>query len=342
MDEITPKSQMAKIRGFEKGFMATILISQGDKLGILEAINAAEGGISVSDLASKLAIHEPYLKIWCQTAYHFQILDCDNEGRFSFQPFLNEILGDKSSFKNYLANFDLSTWVGENYREGLKYFQSGKTMEFYNTPESSQMGYATTKNIHLAFLFMVFPKNDYLKQMLDQGVKLLDIGCGNGNLITQLAQAFPNSTFKGVNPDRFGIEEAQSLISQMELEARVSVDKIGGEEIDEKDEYDLVSMVVTLHELPPAVRPKVVENAYFSMKPGGTLMILDFPYPSVLEDFRNPLYDMGIFDQFYETVIGTVHLTTDEQEALLTSVGFKNIQRQSIGKGMFEFVTATK
>ena len=342
MDEITPKSQMAKIRSFEKGFMATIMISQGDKLGILEAINKSENGVTITELASQLGIHEPYLKIWCQTAYHFQVLDCDDEGRFKFQPFLDEILGDKTSFKNYLSNFDLSTWVGENYRAGMECFRSGKVMDAYNDPESSQLAYATTKNIHLAFLFMVFPKNDHLKQLLDKGVKQLDIGCGNGNLITQFAQAFPNSTFAGVNPDTYGIEEAEKLIAQMGLEDRVSVKNIGGEAIDDIDEYDLVSMVVTLHELPPEVRPKVVEKAYLALKPGGTLMILDFPYPSQLEDFRNPLYDMGIFDQFYETVIGTVHLTTDEQTDLLTSVGFKNILRQPVGKGMFEFVTATK
>ncbi len=132
------------------------------------------------------------------------------------------------------------------------------------------------------------------------------------------------------------------MISQMGLKERVSVKNIGGEAIDHIDEFDLASMVVTLHEIPPEVRPKVVEKAYQALKPGGTLMILDFPYPSRLEDFRNPLFDMGIFDQLYETVIGTVHLTTDQQTELLNGVGFKNIQRQPIGKGMFEFVTATK
>lgn len=342
MDEITPKSQMAKVRSFEKGFMATIMISQGDKLGILEAFNEAENGITVSDLASKLGIHEPYLKIWCQTAYHFEVLDCDEEGRFKFQPFLAEIIGDKTSYKNYLANFDLSTWIGQQYRAGIEYFRRGEVMDSYNDPEGSQVAYETTKNIHLAFLFMVFPQNDHLKQLLDQGIKLLDVGCGNGNLITQLAQAFQNSTFTGINPDIYGIAEANKLITQMGLEKRVSVHAMGGEEMDYVDEFDLASMVVTLHEIPPKVRPKVVEKAYLALKPNGTLMILDFPYPSRLEDFRNPVYDMGILDQFYETVIGTVHLTTDEQEALLSSVGFKEIQRQSIGKGMFEFVTATK
>jgi len=71
-------------------------------------------------------------------------------------------------------------------------------------------------------------------------------------------------------------------------------------------------------------------------------MILDFPYPSKLEDFRNSMYNYGILDQFYEMCMGTVHLTTEEQEEMLTKAGFKDIQREPIGKGMFEFVTATK
>jgi SAM-dependent methyltransferase len=342
MDEVTPKSQMAKIRNFEKGFMATLMISQGDKLGMFEALNEAKNGMTTPDLAAKLGVHEPYLKIWCQTAYHFHILDCDEEGRFRFQPYLAEILGDKSSYKNYLANFNLSTWIGQHYREGIGYFRSGGVMTGYNDPENSLLVYETTKNIHLAFLFMIFPQNDHLKQLLDQGVKLLDVGCGNGNLITQLAQAFQNSTFTGVNPDTNGIAAAKELIAQMGLEKRVSVSGIGGEEMDFTDEFDLASMVVTLHEIPPKVRLKAVQKTYQALKPNGTLMILDFPYPSCIEDFRNPIYDMGILDQFFETVIGTVHLTTGEQEALLTSVGFKDIQRQSIGKGMFELVTATK
>jgi hypothetical protein len=85
-----------------------------------------------------------------------------------------------------------------------------------------------------------------------------------------------------------------------------------------------------------------VEKAYKSLKDGATLMILDFPYPSKLEDFRNPIYDMGVYDQYYEAIGGVTHLTTAEQTEMLTGVGFKEIQRMNIGKGMFEFVTATK
>ncbi len=117
---------------------------------------------------------------------------------------------------------------------------------------------------------------------------------------------------------------------------------MGGEVLPYSDEFDVASMVVTLHEIPPDVRVKVVEKAYRALKSGGKLLILDFPYPSKLEDFRNPMYDYGILDQSYEAVTGVIHLNMHEQNEMLTKVGFKNIQRMAIGRGMFEFITTMK
>jgi hypothetical protein len=73
MEEINAKTQMAKIRSFEKGFIAIHLINLGAELGIWEALYKEKDGLTVSDLAARLKLHEPYLKIWCQTAYHYEI-----------------------------------------------------------------------------------------------------------------------------------------------------------------------------------------------------------------------------------------------------------------------------
>jgi len=343
MEEISAGSQWAKIRNFEKGFFATHLINIGTKLGLFEALYEAKNGMTIPDLASKLELHEPYLKIWCQTAYHLEILDCDNQGRFRLQPFLDEILGDKSHYRNYLANITMSVdFIGKGFQEAPDYFRTGRTLETPYTNEFSKIAYETTKNIHLLFLSRIFPKNEHLNQMLERGIKFLDIGCGRGDLIIQLALNFQNSVFVGVDPNPYGIEEAKKTILQMGLEKRVSVEKIGGEGLSYSDEFDMANMVVTLHEIPPDVRVKVVEKAYRALKSDGQLLILDFSYPSKLEDFRNPMYDYGILDQFYEVVTGTIHLNMNEQNELLTGVGFRNIQRMAFGRGMFEFITATK
>jgi len=343
MEKISARSQWTKIRNFEKGFFATHLINLGAKLGVFEALSEAKEGLIIPDLASKLKLHEHYLKVWCQTAYHFEILDCDNQGRFRLQPFLDEILGDKTNYRNYLANISMSAdFIGKGFEETPDYYKTGRTLETPYTNESSKIAYETTKNIHLLFLFRIFPKNEHLNQMLEQGIRFLDIGCGRGDLIIQLAQTFENSVFVGVDPNPYGIEEAKNTISQLELEKRVSVEKIGGENLPYKDEFDMASMVVTLHEIPPDVRVKVVEKVYQTLKSDGQLLILDFSYPSKLEDFRNPMYDYGILDQFFEVIAGNIHLNMKEQNELLAEVGFRNIQRMAFGRGMFEFITATK
>ncbi len=233
-------------------------------------------------------------------------------------------------------------FIGKGFQEAPDYFRTGRTLEAPYTNEFTKVAYETTKNVHLLFFFRIFPKNEHLNQMLERGIRFLDIGCGRGDLIIQLAQNFENSVFVGVDPNPNGIEEAKNTISQFGLEKRVSVEKIGGEDLPYSDEFDMASMVVTLHEIPPDVRVKVVEKAYRALKSNGQLLILDFSYPSKLEDFRNPMYDYGILDQFYEVVTGTIHLNMNEQNELLTEVGFRDIQRMTIGKGMFEFITATK
>ncbi len=344
MEKVSSKTQMAKIRSFERGFLATHLINIGNNVGVFEKLNEKkEEGLSVADLATELGIHEPYLKFWCQTAYHFKILDCDDQGRYKLQPFLDEILGDKNHFRNYLANITMTVdLLSILLEEAPEYFKTGKIVETIAEPEPFRIVYETTKNIYLAFLFMIFPKNEHLKKLLDKGIKFLDIGCGNGSLIVQFAKVFQNSQFVGISPEPQGITAAKATISQMGLEERVTVENIGGEKISYKDEFDMISMVVTLHEILPDVRERVVEKAYQALKNGGYIIILEFPYPNNLKDFRNPMYEYAVLDQFYETTIGTVHLNIAEQNEILTQAGFKNIQRMPIGKGMFDFITATK
>ena len=344
MAEITPKTQMEKIRGFEKGFMAIHLINLGNKLGIWEALNKNKTGLTTTELAAQLHLYEPYLKFWCQTAYNMEILDSDGDGRFRLQSFLDEILGDKSHVRNYLANIAVVVdQVGKGMVDlGVGCFRTGEIVRAYTDFESSRMTYATTKNIYLAFLFMILPKHEWLNNLMKEGVRFLDVGCGDGSLVIQLALAFPQSRFVGINPDGYGIEMARAAIVELGLGDRVSVEQVGGEALTYKDEFDLISMVVALHEILPPFRKTAMEKVYQALKPGGTLLILDFPYPSKLEDFRNPMYDYGILDQFYEMCIGTVHLNVEEQDYLLNQVDFKDLKRVAIGKGMFDFITATK
>ncbi len=342
MEEISAESQLAKISSFHKGFKATHLINIGAELGIFKALNESKEGFTVSELASKLGLHEPYLKIWCQTAYYFEILDCDNHGQFRYQPFMDEILGDQSNLNNRLAANTLAVNVtGQRLTDSLDFYRTGEIVEDY-PPERTEIVAETTSVAHkfIGLYFSSLPEDDPIRQMLERGAKFLDIGCGAGGFITLLAQSFKNSRFVGIDPVPHGIETGNKIISELGLKNQISLEHIGGEAITYNDEFDIVAMILTLHEIPPDIRAKVVEKAYKALKTDGLLLIFDFSFPEKLEDFRNPAFEPGVLDQFDDCLLGAILPNEREENEMFTEVGFKDIKRISMLG--FDIVTAAK
>ncbi|MHA1885058.1 MAG: class I SAM-dependent methyltransferase, partial [Promethearchaeota archaeon] len=281
MKEVTFESQVAKIDNFYRGFAASHLIHLGDKLGLFELLSNKNKGLTISNLASELGLHEPYLKIWCHTALYLGILDCDDAERFTFQPYMNEILGDKSNFRNMIGRFDsLVNVSGERFKVSPEYYRTGEVLEGYSSHHSKIVANAT-KPFHnyLNYYFKQLPNTNPVKQMLEKGSNFLDVGCGNGRLIIQLTGIFTNSRFTGVDPSLFGINDVRKKIEQLGLKSRVFVENLGGEEIEYEEEFEIACMTIVFHEIHPSVRFKALENIYKALKKGGYLIIFDFSYP---------------------------------------------------------------
>jgi len=345
MEEMSFKSQEAKIRNFERGYRAIHVINMGLRLGIFQALHLVLEGMTVKDLALRLMLHEPYLKVWVQTAYHFEILDCDDTGRFRLQPHIAEVLGIESHLNHVPTQtpFTEKSEAEEVFDASIyNFIRTGRSYNKVRSLELSRAASEATKSVYQVFLSMILPKYNNLEQMLKQGIRFLDIGCGDGNLVIQLAHVFSQSQFVGIDPDIYGIERAEATVSDMGLENRVSFEVMGAEELLNNNEFDMVCMVATLHEILPEIRTQALEKAYGALKKGGQLLVLDFPYPDNLEDFRNPRYEYGIIEQYFEVANGIVHLGAEEQNQLLHEVGFQNIRRMDVGEGMFDFITATK
>lgn len=345
MTEITLQDQVEKIRGFEKGYRATKVLNQGAGLFLMQTLSEAGEGMTVSDLSMRLMLYEPFVRIWCQTAYHFDILDCGESGRFSLQPFLAEILGMGSGLDRSLQDVfpPHLTSEGEAGDQNLmNYFRIGQPVRAGKTAAESRATQEATKGVSVIFFAMILPEYQELKRLMDKGIKFLDVGCGSGYFVVELAGAFKNCKFVGIDPDIHGLTRAEEAAMQFGLNEQISIEDMAAEEIPFEDEFDMISMVATLHEIPPEVREEAVRRVYRALKKEGFLLILDFPYPGNIEDFRNPRYDFGIIEQYFEAPQGILHLNAGQQNELLAGAGFKDIQRTDVGEGTFDFILTRK
>jgi SAM-dependent methyltransferase len=345
MAEITLDEQSAKLEAYEKGFLAVYLVNTGVALGLFQKLTVSEGGLSADALARELGLYEPYVRIWCQTAYHFEILDCDADGRFRLAPHMEALLTDAQNpyYFGHRATFMVRHWSGllkshpEYYRTGDSHFWDALGQQF------SKDAKALTSNIvPLAYKFMIIPSIPGLKERLDAGMKVLDVGCGAGHLMIQLARDFPKCEFVGIEVDRFAVEDAHKYMEESDVGDRVAMLFLDAASMDYEAEFDLVNMAVVLHEIRPDTRHRAMTNCCRALRDSGEIVIFDFAYPERLEDFRKPEYAPSIKDQFYEITWGSKHIPTTARHQLLLELGFKDPSTIPLFAGAVEVTYAKK
>ena len=140
-------------------------------------------------------------------------------------------------------------------------------------------------------------------------VRLLDIACGTGRTLRQLATAHPALRFHGVDLSPYYVQAARRLLADV---GEVSLAVENAEQLPYADAtFDVATSVYLFHELPRNARRNVIAEAWRVLKPGGLLVIEDSAQPSespglavVLgnfsRDFHEPFYQDYLADDLGE------------------------------------------
>ena len=107
----------------------------------------------------------------------------------------------------------------------------------------------------------------------DTAARIVDLGCGTGRFLRQLASALPRARFTGVDLSSFYLKEAAANLEDVE-DTSLMVDN--AEATSFSDEcFDAVTSIFLFHELPRSARRNVLSEAFRLMKPGAPLVLVD-------------------------------------------------------------------
>ena len=332
--DISVDEQVAKIFTWRRGFNAVFLIDIGVDLGLFKAL-AENPGQSAAAIAEQLELHPPYVETWCMTAFGLGLLDADAQHGYRLAPYMDKILASPGHPRDLTGYIRLGTaFLTEDFELCRKAFRTGETVPFQGRSHAfaDTIGDAIG-GLHAATARKILPDLADMTQRLEDGAKVLEVGCGTGRFLMQMAKAWPDSKCTGVDIDPTGVEIARNKIALAGLESRIDIIESDVADLP-KASFDAVVMIEVLHEIAPSIRQHVISGCAHVLKPGGWLLIVDETYPSTLEEARRPEFQFPLQTGFEEMTWGNVIPKREEQEQLLANAGFKGTpNRALIGEG---------
>jgi SAM-dependent methyltransferase len=318
-----------RLMGYAVGYQAVWIIDVGLRSGMLSAIAGAPGGTDDEVLAGDLGFDHRLVRLWCRTAYAFELLDWDEHGGFRLAPGVESLLLDSTDPMFMGGRLQFIAALYEDFKAFPAYLSSGGVWpRSEHDPWILEALKASSQPDSGVWTDVVLPQAPGTLAVLEVGGRLLDIGAGAGSALVHYARRFPRSQVIGLELDEPSIELARQAIADAGLTDRIEIRRGDANELEDEDTYDLVTMSITLHETGgPDEYRNVLRRVHRALRPGGTLLVAELPYPDSPEAYRQqPVYRLLAGVQVHEALVGCGAITQGELPALLGETGFGDVR----------------
>jgi len=264
------------------------LVQIGANLGLYRAINDL-GPVTSKELAAHTDLSERYLREWLahQAASGYLTYDAET-GKFALPPEHAMVFALPDSPVYLVDAFESAARALGNRPLVEAAFKTGKGVEWDHQDGCLFCAIARffRPGYHNHLVAEWLPALDGVKEKLERGAKVADVGCGCGYSTVIMAKAFPNSEFVGFDFHKKSIDEARDHANAHGAPANVRFEVSPAKGFSGGG-YDLVTFFDCLHDMgDPAGAAAHVRS---SLKPDGTWMIVEPMAQDRVEGNLNPV-----------------------------------------------------
>ncbi|MGB8733564.1 MAG: class I SAM-dependent methyltransferase [Candidatus Sulfotelmatobacter sp.] len=340
-----PTLDMNKLNAFIGQFVTDLgasvhagMVVIGEKLGLYKAL--AHGPTSSSELAAKTGTDERYLREWLASQAAGGYITYDEQTRkFSLTAEQAFTLAQEDSPAYLPGAFELALGSLASVPRIAESFRTGAGMGwhehddgvFHGCEKFFRPGYAA--NLVSSWI----PSLDDVKQKLEAGARVADVGCGKGASTLLLAKAYPKSKFFGFDYHDKSIEAARDSAKRQLLNDRVSFEVAKAKDFPGKD-YDLVAVFDCLHDMGDPVG--AATHVRSSLAKDGTWMIVE---PFANDELKDNLNPVGRVYYSFSTLLCTPCSRSQEVGLCLgAQAGEKRIREVVTAAGFSRFRRASE
>ena len=250
-----------------------LAISLGHRAGLFDAM-AELPYSSSAQIAEAAGCNERYVREWLGAMVTGRVVNYDAEtSTYKLPEEHAAFLTRKASPNNFAVGMQFIPVLGSVEDKVLECFRNGGGVHYESYPRFHEvMAEESGQTVLPALLDAILPLADGIKERLETGIDVLDIGCGSGRAINLLAVNYPNSRFTGYDFSEEGIGRARAEAERLGLKnVRFEVRDVAA--INEDGGFDLITAFDAIHD---QAKPAVVLSEIFNaLREDGTFLMQD-------------------------------------------------------------------
>lgn len=218
MDSKRAQQFAVKMSGAYVQAMVTLMVDLGYRTGLFEAL--AQGPATSAELAERTELSERHVREWLGSIASAGITDYDAATGRHTLPAEHAMFLCGDSPTNLAAAAGMLTSLAPHVGEVARTFREGGGLPYavYRPEFTTVMDQAGRRKYTSMLVSHYVPLAEGLPERLRAGARALDLGCGTGHTTNLLAEAFPESTFLGVDIADDAITLAKSEAERMGLD----------------------------------------------------------------------------------------------------------------------------
>ncbi len=340
---ITMPQTASNETGFDEWFVTALnggalmlMISIGHRTGLFDTMSGM-GWTDSRELAEKAGLNERYVREWLGAMATGGIVEVKESDRYRLPAENAQFLTRDTELDNLAVMSQYISVLGSVEDDIVECFYNGGGVPYEKYDRFHEvMAEDSGLTVLDALEDFILPLIPGLRDKLNKGINVLDLGCGRGRALIKMAELYPKSKFKGIDLSEEAISWARDKaqkkgLENVEFEIRDATDF---DQTADPETYDLVTTFDAIHD--QAKPLAVLKGINRTLKPGGIYLMQDIHSTGhVHKNMDHPLgpalYTVSTMHCMSVSLaqggegLGTMWGREKARE-LLTEAGFRDIQ----------------
>jgi SAM-dependent methyltransferase len=300
------------------GFQRTWLVYLGVELGLFSRLRAAgRAGVSPAQLASDRGCRPEAIDAWARASDAHRLVTIE-DGVVRLDEDTAIVLLDDDRPEFIGGQFVHSVIASLDWGGMLDFFRSGEPISDRPDRYRASIERLTVQDIAV-FFQEALAELPQLVADLSRGGRVVDIHCGGGRWLIAMARRFPELELVGVEFEPDSVGRARANVAAAGLAERIEIRQAAAIKPGADAQYDLAYFQYALHQLPDPVA--ALHAAWDALRPGGRIVVLDWPLPATPEEFRTPYGELISGVQLDELYQGTALATRERFREWISAAG---------------------